>query len=111
MAWTTRHEPLPGDWKKRRRYVRARAGERCEGIVEGSRCREAGAYCDHIINTRSPEGRAMGDAVHSTSNLQWLCKSCHDTKTQQEARAGRAARPRVTSRHPGEAHPSGLRLY
>ena len=102
MAWTQRHLPLPKDWRERRRQTAMRAGWRCEGkLPDGSRCPDGGHFCDHIINTRSAEGMAMGDRVHALPNLQWLCKSCHDAKTQVEARAARDYR-RAMGKHPGE---------
>ncbi|WP_409047061.1 hypothetical protein AB2L57_10725 [Microbacterium sp. HA-8] len=106
MAWTRRHEPLPGDWKARRRDTAIRAGWRCEGKLEdGTRCREPGAECDHVINVRSAEGRAMGARVHDLINLSWLCAGCHKAKTQSEARAAYAQKAAL-GRHPGERnHP------
>jgi len=102
MAWTTRHLPLPKDWKERRRQTAMRAGWRCEGTApDGTRCREAGSQCDHIINSRSLEGQEMGERVHALANLQWLCKTHHDAKTQAEARASRDYR-RQLGKHPGE---------
>ncbi len=37
--------------------------------------------CDHIVPTA--EGGSDDD-----SNLQWLCKQCSDTKTQEESKRG-----------------------
>ncbi|WP_407360528.1 HNH endonuclease signature motif containing protein [Microbacterium sp. LBN7] len=102
MAWTQRHDPLPSDCNARRRQTATRAGWRCEAPLDmGARCPEAGMDCDHIINTRSAEGQAMGDAVHGRWNLQWLCKEHHREKTQAEAKAAREYR-RSFGRHPGE---------
>lgn len=103
MAWTTRHEPLPSDWKERRRQTAMRAGWRCEGKLEsGVRCAEAGAECDHVVNVRSAEGRAMGARVHDLGNLSWLCADCHAVKTRAEARA---ARQQIVARGHGGKHP------
>jgi len=102
MTWTRRHLPLPSDWKARRRQTAERAGWRCEGeTAAGTRCPEGGHFCDHVVNTRSMEGVAMGERVHALGNLQWLCKSCHDKKTASEAAASRHTN-RLLGRHPGE---------
>lgn len=102
MTWTRRHSPLPSDWKKRREETARRAGWRCEAPLEmGARCPEPGSECDHVVNVRSAQGEAMGDAVHALSNLQWLCREHHNAKTQAEAKAAGAYR-RAQGRHPGE---------
>lgn len=94
MAWAQRHDPLPSDWTARRRRTAMRAGWRCVAPLEmGARCPEAGTDCDHIINARSAEGQAMGDAVHGFRNLQWLCEEHHRVKTLAEARAAKPIGP------------------
>ena len=69
------------DWRKLRQTIKKRADGLCEehkrqGVYL------TGGICDHIIN--QAEG---GD--DSPSNLQWLCKPCHDEKTAKEAARGR----------------------
>ena len=64
-------------WRRLREKIKARANGLCEqhkadGIYI------VGGFCDHIINTA--DGGNDDD-----SNLQWLCKTCHDTKTAKEA--------------------------
>ncbi|OLL21238.1 MULTISPECIES: HNH endonuclease [unclassified Rhodococcus (in: high G+C Gram-positive bacteria)] len=51
---------------------------------------------DHITNV------ASGGVEHDPGNGQTLCNTCHNTKTQREASAGRAAKSR---RRPKERHP------
>lgn len=95
-----RRERLPPDWYRLRGHVKKRAGGVCEApLSNGSRCTAPGTDCDHII---------AGDN-HDPSNLQWLCKAHHKIKTAAEANAAKA--PALTSKHPGERHPSGLRFY
>lgn len=96
-ASSTRRTALPPDWPRRRAAVRKRAGDRCEERVDGVRCPNRGAECDHI----TPHTQGGTDAL---SNLQWLCTPCHKRKTGQEA-----ARARETIRQrrfrPAEPHP------
>lgn len=83
MAWRgDRARRLPRDWDRRREFVRARAGGRCEAVLrDGSRCEAAGTECDHVVH---------GDD-HACTNLQWLCSWHHRRKTQAEAAADLAA--------------------
>lgn len=96
-----RKSRLPDNWEELRGIVKARAGGRCE-IVKGNgkRCWDPGTDCDHL---------ARGDD-HSPENLQWICTWHHKRKTSAEANAAQTG-TRRTSRHPGEAHPSGLKFY
>lgn len=69
-------------WRRRRDRIRDRANGLCEecdrnGLVV------PGCICDHI--TPEAEGGTEGD-----DNLQWLCQSCSDEKTKQEAARGQA---------------------
>lgn len=97
-----RKSRLPENWADLRRQVEARAGGRCE-IVKGNgkRCWDRGTDCDHIVRS---------DTDHSLENLQWICTWHHQRKTSAEANAAQAGK-RPTSKHPGEAHPSGLKFY
>jgi 5-methylcytosine-specific restriction enzyme A len=74
-AWegSTRRQRLPGDWERRRRAVLAR-DPLCR-VCDNALSREV----DHIV---------PGDD-HSLENLQGICVSCHETKTQAEAQAAR----------------------
>lgn len=94
-----RKSRLPDDWQARRKAVAERAGGRCEmRMANGSRCRDKGTDCDHV---------KAGDN-HSLENLQWICTWHHRKKTAAE---GNAARVPKTAKHPGEAHPSGMKFY
>lgn len=96
-AGSTRSQQLPADWPERREATRQRAGGRCEKRTRGQRCPNTGSDCDHI---------KPGDN-HSLTNLQWLCPSCHQAKTQREAQAARAAQ-RAQRYRPREDHPGRL---
>jgi 5-methylcytosine-specific restriction protein A len=99
-ADSLRREGLPPDWFRLRGHVKKRAGGRCEATrSDGTRCTEEGTDCDHVERGSN----------HDPSNLQWLCKVHHMEKTLAEAAAARP--PRAGTRHPGERHPSGLKLY
>lgn len=100
MAWETsdRRERLPDDWKQRVAQVWKRDKGRCTWrLPSGARCPRPGRDVDH---------RVAGDD-HRLSNLQLLCGTHHDRKTQREARFGRT-RPKVKKRRE-EAHPGALR--
>lgn len=70
-------EPLPADWKARKRAV---------GQRDGFLCRHCGTVqaleLDHII-PRSKGG------THHLGNLQLLCASCHRKKTADQRRRSR----------------------
>jgi 5-methylcytosine-specific restriction endonuclease McrA len=74
-------ELLTRDWKSMRLKVKERANGRCQ--AKG--CTKPGFYADHIIERRD------GGAVFDMANLQWLCPSHHQVKTNAE-RAKRMAR-------------------
>jgi 5-methylcytosine-specific restriction protein A len=97
-GWGTssRRGELPDDWQRRRDFVRARAGGRCEAaLVDGTRCPAAGTDCDHRDDPMD----------HRVEHLQWLCPWHHKRKTQRESaaalRAVRAANLPAPRRHPG----------
>ncbi|WP_374064921.1 HNH endonuclease [Corynebacterium belfantii] len=56
---------------------------------------------DHIDNTR-------GIGYDEDYNLQLLCRTCHNTKTQGEAAAARA-RKQVRLKRPQRPHPGLIR--
>jgi 5-methylcytosine-specific restriction protein A len=100
-AGSTSRDDLPPDWSQRRDATRKRAGGRCEGRDHGIRCRNLGTDCDHITP------RWLG-GTHDLTNLQWLCTSCHKSKTAREAAQARALmrarRVRPADPHPGLKH-------
>lgn len=75
--------PLPRDWKSRKKFVEYRSGGRCEWNVMGVRCvRPADGGVDHIIpRFEWPQGRP---GLHDYNNLQSLCKLHHTQKTNEE---------------------------
>lgn len=64
-------------WRRLKQQVHVRDEWTCQS------CHRVSMYleCDHVIN------KAQG-GTNELSNLQSLCKECHDTKTQQESKAG-----------------------
>lgn len=78
-------------WRRKRERVFARDNYLCQqhlrwGLLEPVSLHGAGAgICDHI---KALEEGGNDDDV----NLQTLCKSCSDKKTQQEARRGRGCK-------------------
>jgi|GEM_PF-937416 len=67
-------------WRRLREKIKARANGLCEQHkVKGLYV--VGGFCDHILN-------AAQGGDDSESNLQWLCKPCHDAKTAKEAAKG-----------------------
>lgn len=85
---------VPGDWKSRRARVIRRAGNQCEA------CGTSGVKLevDHIVNVA--EG-----GTHALTNLQALCRPCHQAKTRAEQQRGhdrrKAERTRPREPHPG----------
>ena len=67
-------------WRRLREKIKARSNGLCEQH-KAAGFYVVGGFCDHIVNTANG-----GD--DSESNLQWLCKQCHDTKTSKEAARG-----------------------
>ena len=95
MAWegSDRASRLPANWPQLRAIVKRRAGGRCEERMrDGSRCRDRGTECDHVV---------PGDD-HSLDNLRWICDWHHARKSSAE---GNAARRRPTARRSPEPHP------
>jgi 5-methylcytosine-specific restriction endonuclease McrA len=62
-------------WRRMRAEARARAGGRCE------RCGGPGSQADHVT--------ALALGGEFTGPLQWLCTSCHQSKTAQDAAEAR----------------------
>lgn len=90
MAWETsdRRERLPADWNQRVAQVKKRDGNQCTWrLPSGARCPRPGRDVDHRAN----------DDNHDLRNLQLLCGTHHDRKTQREAWSGRT-RPKTKKR-------------
>lgn len=97
MVWGTksRHERGYGaEWVRLRTKIMQRDCGLCQ------MCRKAGrvtvAYAvDHIISKANAlRMKWTPEQVDDESNLQAICRPCHDTKT--EAEQGKSKRPRVT---------------
>lgn len=71
-AGSTRHDRLPGNWKRVRRAVLERDGHQCQ------LCGEPANEVDHIRNNDD----------HSPANLWALCERHHKDKTAREAAQG-----------------------
>jgi 5-methylcytosine-specific restriction enzyme A len=89
---------LPGDWKARRAAVLKR-DPLCQLNLKG--CTIRSTQADHIIPV------AEGGTHEVETNLQGVCKPCHDEKAKAEAARGRArwraAQP--TAKRSAEPHP------
>jgi len=99
MSWgkrTTAPPRLRGRASQERRAeVLARNGGRCV------RCNQVrAAIADHIVNLGKVSGR--DDRTVTASEMQGLCKSCHDAKTHEESMTARPSRKREQERHPGD---------
>lgn len=86
-----RSAPLPRDWERTRRQVLKDHGHVC------ANCPRTANQVDHIV----PASEGGSDAY---SNLQALCKPCHDKKTGREAARARL-RKMAQKKHPPERHP------
>ena len=73
-------------WRKLRQRVLKRDGELCQSCLKEGRITRAN-HVDHIV----PKASGGGDKM---SNLQSLCKPCHEAKTAKErkVKATRARR-------------------
>lgn len=76
-------EPLPTNWSALVLQTRRDYQDRCAKC--GKLCPPPYGNCDHIV------GRARGGG-HERSNRQWLCLSCHQSKTKRESKDGRRKR-------------------
>lgn len=92
MGWETsrRRSQLPRDWTKRVAATKRVAEGRCQAVVHATGCDGIGAECDHRSDPNNHD------------DLQWLSVPCHKAKTQAEAQAGKAKRPRQPRRHPAD---------
>ncbi|MCP4595746.1 HNH endonuclease signature motif containing protein [Neptuniibacter sp.] len=69
------------EWRRIREQIKERANGLCEECLRHGRL-TPGQVCDHVV----PEAEG---GTTTDDNLQWLCQSCHDKKTQEESRRGR----------------------
>lgn len=85
----SRHERgYGGDWEKRRQRILRRDNGLCQGCLRNGVLTAVGdkpysAWCDHI--RPKAEGGTDDD-----DNLQTLCRSCHQAKTDAEKARGAA---------------------
>lgn len=84
--------------------VKRAVWSRDQGLCQIGRagCTEIGEEYDHIVNVAGT-GQQRRE-LNRPELLQLVCSSCHRSKTQAEARAGRARWKRVPERHPGLLH-------
>jgi len=68
-------------WRQLREQVKQRDKGLCQQCLKEGKIK-TGGFCDHIV----PKSEGGTDAL---SNLQMLCKSCHDSKTHQESQRAR----------------------
>jgi len=93
MAWsrTSRHVRGYGhQWDKLRQRILSRDNHLCQECLRGGKV-TAGNQVDHI----TPKAKRGTD---DESNLQCLCKPCHDAKTERESAEaqGRTVKRRLT---------------
>ena len=86
-----RRTRLPREWHRLRAIAKRNAGGQCQWVEHDTRCPQPGTDCDHIT---------AGDD-HTPSNLQWLCRAHHLTKSGREGNAAKPSRLRPTEAHPG----------
>lgn len=104
----TRHDRGYGsEWDKRRKRVMYRDAGLCQPCLRESDDLVTAAYAvDHIVSKAEARHRGWTDEqIEDDSNLQAICRRCHDAKTADEARRGRGvgssppwAQDRVVSR-------------
>lgn len=102
MSWMTnpsrhRHQ-RPGNWKTLRANTLRRDRHQCQ--TAGPGCTRTATEVDHILNL------AAGGTNHP-DNLTSVCATCHRTKTNHEAAAGRR-HAHQRAKHPHEDHPGLL---
>ena len=98
MAWDTPgRNRLPNNWATLRRRVLHRDGHQCVHTApDGTRCpTRTNLECDHIHDRHN----------HHLTNLQTLCKTHHQQKTQHQAHTNRPPRNRPPTQHPGTRPP------
>lgn len=95
-AWakTSRHERGYGsEWDKLRRQILERDKGLCQPCRRAGRARPA-TQVDHIVSKAKAKTMRWSEArVNAETNLQAICKSCHDEKTLAET--GRKSQPKV----------------
>ena len=84
---TTKERGYGSDWRKLRAAVLERDGHICKECIK-HRIYTPAKTVDHVLNK-------AGGGTDDMSNLQSLCNSCHNAKTQQEALRGRNALDRL----------------
>jgi len=88
-ATSTRRLRLPRDWPKIRAAILERDGYRCRlGLPV---CTIQATEVDHIFRGEN----------HAESNLQAVCRDCHQVKSSSEGAAAKPKRLRPVEKHPG----------
>lgn len=98
MAWgsLSRHQRGYGkEWTRVRKVILARDGGLCQV------CLKAGVYTpgnivDHVTSKAAAAAMRWSQArIDDPMNLQAICRTCHDIKTEQEQ--GKTKRPVITT--------------
>lgn len=93
MARTNTAPLKTSRWAAVRAFVAHRAAFRCEHCHEYLGLR---GQADHVVPRADCEGVGIG--IYDPSNLQYLCTSCHSTKSNFERWAGHKKRDRTPRR-------------
>lgn len=97
MPWSNESRQSRGygaEWEKVRKQVIARAKGLCEECQRRGRV-ALGRDVDHVVSKAAAKRRGWSqERTDCSSNLQLLCRTCHERKTAEET--GRTYRPRVT---------------
>lgn len=88
MAWSklSRHERGYGkEWDKVRKVVMERDGGICQVCLKASRFGIIAQAVDHIVSKAKCAAQRWSQArTDHPNNLQAICRSCHDIKTENE---------------------------
>lgn len=98
MPWSKESRQSRGygpEWEKARKQVIERAKGMCEECARQGRV-GPGRDVDHIVSRAKAKVLRWSEArTEALSNLQYLCRTCHEEKTARET--GRSYQPKVAT--------------
>lgn len=96
MPWSNESRQSRGygsEWVKIRKLVMARDKGLCQPCLRDCRVTMA-TQVDHIVSKAEAKRKRWTETqVNDLTNLQAICKPCHDKKTTEET--GRTYRPKI----------------